>query len=78
MIRQAMSLLGRPFEDILRLFCHVQTSYIGFGVQFYRQIDGMAMGFPLAPVNTIFSLEDCGSGATVDSLLTPLLVPLHG
>jgi hypothetical protein len=50
-IRETMSLLGRHFEDILTLLRHVLTSsYFSFAGQFYKQIDGVAMGSPLSTV----------------------------
>jgi hypothetical protein len=58
--RETMSLLGWHFEeDILRLFHHVLTSsYFSFAGQFYKQVDGMAMGSPLSPVIANFYMED--------------------
>jgi hypothetical protein len=59
MIKEAMSLLNRHFEDILRLFCHVLTSsYFNFGSQLYQQTDSMAMDLLLSPITANFFMED--------------------
>jgi hypothetical protein len=52
LIRETINLLNRHFEEgILKLFRHVlTTSYFSCTGQFYKQIDGMAMGSPLSPV----------------------------
>ncbi|XP_023726043.1 uncharacterized protein LOC111874629, partial [Cryptotermes secundus] len=58
-IEDTMDLLGRHFEDILRLFHHVlTTSCFNFNGQFYEQTDGVAMGSPLSPVIANLYMED--------------------
>jgi hypothetical protein len=58
-IRETMSLLGRHFEDIQRLFRHVLTaSHFSYAGQFYKQIDGVAMSSPNPPVIANFFMED--------------------
>jgi hypothetical protein len=58
-IKDIMDLVGRHFEDILRLFCHVlNTSYFSLNGQFYAQIDGVPIGSPLSRVTTNFYMEN--------------------
>jgi hypothetical protein len=43
----------------MRLLHHVlTTSYVSFNSQFYKQINGVAMGSPLSPVITNLYTED--------------------
>jgi hypothetical protein len=58
-IRETMSLLGQHFEeDIQKIFRHVLTSsYFCFAGQFYKQIDGVAMGSPLTLVIANFYMD---------------------
>jgi hypothetical protein len=58
-IKETMDLLRQNFEDVLRLFRHVQTiSYFKFNGQFYGQTGGVAMGSSLSPVIANFCVED--------------------
>jgi hypothetical protein len=70
-----MFLLGRHFEgDIMRLFHHVLTSCFGFSGQ-----SCVTVGSPLSPVIAIIFVEDFEKAVLEPgTLLTLLLVPLHG
>jgi hypothetical protein len=57
LIMQAISLLCRhSVEDILKLFHHILTSHFSFSSQLYKWANGVAIGLPLSPVITNFSL----------------------
>jgi hypothetical protein len=57
-----MTLLVRHVkEDVLRLFCHVLTSYFNFSGQPYERTDGMSS--PLLSVISRFFMEDFGEMA---------------
>jgi hypothetical protein len=57
-IEEALRLLSRHFDAILRLFRHVLTSsFFIFNGQFYEQTDGVAMGSPLYPVIANYFME---------------------
>jgi hypothetical protein len=58
LIMEAISLLCRHSEDILRLFHHVLTSYFSFISQLYEQTNGVVIGSPLSPVIAKFFMED--------------------
>jgi hypothetical protein len=55
-----MELLGRYFEEeVLRLFLHVLiTSYFSLNSQFYKQINGVALGSTQSQVIADFYMED--------------------
>jgi hypothetical protein len=57
-IMEAISLLDPHFEDILRVFCHVLTSYFTFSSRIYECNNGVAMGSPPTPVITSFFTKD--------------------
>jgi hypothetical protein len=59
-MKDTMELLGRFFkEDILRRFLHVLTiSYLSLNDQFYKEINGIAIGSPQSPVIADFCMED--------------------
>jgi len=56
----SLELLSHHFEDdALALFKHVPTStYFCIHGQFYKQMEGVAMGSPLSPVIVNFFMED--------------------
>jgi hypothetical protein len=57
-IREAMGLLGRHFEDILRLFRQVlMSSYFSFAGQYFEETDGVVMGSSLSQIITNFLKE---------------------
>jgi hypothetical protein len=50
-------------EDIIRLFCHVLTSFFFcLNGQFYKEMGDMAIGTPLTPVIGNFIVEDSETG----------------
>jgi hypothetical protein len=79
-VRDATSLLGRHFEDILEPFRHVLTaSYFSFAGQFYEQTDSVAMGFPTASgYHQLLHGGLRGEGARTGYPQAPLLVTLSG
>jgi len=60
LIADSLEILINHFEDdVLALFKHILTSTNScFDVQFYEQMDGVAMGSPLIPVIMKFFMED--------------------
>jgi hypothetical protein len=72
-ISEAMTLLVRHVgEDVLRLSCHVLTSYFIFSGQPYERIDGVAMSSPLFSVISRFFMEDFGEVALDGATRKPL------
>ena len=60
---------------VLPLFKHALTStYFCFDGQFCEQMDGVAMGSPLYPVNTNFFIEDFEKKATEQATHKPSML----
>jgi hypothetical protein len=58
-IREAMTLLGRYFEYILKLSRQVLTSScFSFAGNFYKRTDGVGTRSPPSPANANFFLDD--------------------
>jgi hypothetical protein len=72
-IVEALRLLSRQFDEILRLFLHVLISaFFRFNGQFYEQADGVAMGSPSSPVIADFFMEHFDETALEGATHKPL------
>jgi hypothetical protein len=79
-IVDSLKLLSQHFEDdVLALFKHALTStYFCFDGQFYKQMDGVAMGSPLSPVIANFFMEDFEKKAVEQATQTCMPVQICG